>query len=312
MHSATWLTGSLAFLALLTTPGASPAASAPRTSAIQAAGQAAGPRALDGTWLYVEDRTEGREVEQQQPSMSTQFTMRVEEDAVIVERSDGDVRIALDGSTSEVAGTSSLTRYRGAFKDGVFEYETEMLRASDGERTGLIRREMRPTAEGLLVRVVVAPPTAFESLALYRHPQDIPLPAPAEAAIDDMAWLAGAWVGETAKSSTEERWGPPLGGAMLGTSRTVSKSKGVMVAFEYLRVVERDGGLVYVAQPNGGTATEFVLTELSGTRAVFDNPRHDSPQRIVYELSEDGRLTASVGFMKGGKPKAFDFEREGG
>jgi hypothetical protein len=85
-----------------------------------------------------------------------------------------------------------------------------------------------------------------------------------------------------------------------------------MVAFEYLRVVERDGGLVYVAQPGGGTATEFVLTELSGTRAVFDNPRHDSPQRIVYELSEDGRLTASVGFMKGGKPKAFAFEREGG
>jgi hypothetical protein len=244
--------------------------------------------------------------------MSTQFTMRVEEGAVIVERSDGDVRIALDGSTSEVAGTSSLTRYRGAFKDGVFEYETEMVRPSDGERTGLIRREMRPTAEGLLVRVVVAPPTAFESLALYRHPQDIPLPAPAAAAIDDMAWLAGAWVGETAKSSTEERWGPPLGGAMLGTSRTVSKSKGVMVAFEYLRVVERDGGLVYVAQPGGGTATEFVLTELSGTRAVFDNPRHDSPQRIVYELSEDGRLTASVGFMKGGKPKAFAFEREGG
>jgi hypothetical protein len=85
-----------------------------------------------------------------------------------------------------------------------------------------------------------------------------------------------------------------------------------MVAFEYLRVVERDGGLVYVAQPNGGTATEFVLTALDGTRAVFDNPRHDFPQRIVYALSEDGRLTASVGFMKGGKPQVFEFGREGG
>jgi hypothetical protein len=110
--------------------------------------------------------------------------------------------------------------------------------------------------------------------------------------------------------SIEERWSPPLGGAMLAVSRTVSKEK--MVAFEYLRIVERDGGLVYVAQPNGAPPTEFVLTELSKTRAVFENPRHDSPQRIVYELSAEGGLSASIGFIKGGKPTRFEFKREGG
>ena len=84
-----------------------------------------------------------------------------------------------------------------------------------------------------------------------------------------------------------------------------------MVSFEYLRVVERNGGLVYVAQPGGGTATEFVLTELTATRAVFDNPRHDSPQRIAYELSADGALTASIGFIHGGRPQRFEFRAEG-
>ena len=44
---------------------------------------------------------------------------------------------------------------------------------------------------------------------------------------------------------------PGEGGAMLGVSRTVNK-KGKTVAFEYLRIVERDGGLVYVAQPAAG------------------------------------------------------------
>ena len=97
---------------------------------------------------------------------------------------------------------------------------------------------------------------------------------------------------------------------MLGVSRTVNK-KGKTVAFEYLRIVERDGGLVYVAQPNGRPPTEFVLTELRGTRAVFENPRHDSPQRIVYELSDGGVLSASIGFMNGGRPTRFEFTREG-
>ena len=96
---------------------------------------------------------------------------------------------------------------------------------------------------------------------------------------------------------------------MLGVSRTVSRGK--MVGFEYLRIVERDGGLVYIAQPGGAPPTEFVLTKLGTTRAVFENPRHDFPQRIVYELSAEGRLSASIGFAKGGRPRRFEFKREG-
>ena len=83
-----------------------------------------------------------------------------------------------------------------------------------------------------------------------------------------------------------------------------------MVGFEYLRIVERDGGLVYVAQPGGRPPTEFVLTELDNQRAVFVNPRHSYPQRIVYELSKEGALTASIGFAKG-RIQSYEFKREG-
>lgn len=164
------------------------------------------------------------------------------------------------------------------------------------------------TTDGLLVSVTVDPPAGKPSVGLYRHPQDIAMPAPAKAAMDDMAWLAGAWVGARGSSSIEERWSPPLGGAMLAVSRTVKN--GSMVAFEFLRIVERDGGLVYIAQPGGKSPTEFVLTELGATRAVFDNPRHDYPKRIVYELSAEGRLSATIGFTKGGTPRRLEFELE--
>ncbi len=273
--------------------------------------QPEGLRAIDGEWVYVEDRTPGRAAEQQGPNMGPRVRYRIDKDAFVVVRSDGEIRMALDGSATEVVRSFGTSSYRGEWKDGAYVYESVPVRAGEKASKGLIRWELRPTAEGMLAKVTLDPPTGKETVSLFRHPKDIALPTPAKATIGDIAWLAGAWVGTRGTAgaiSIEERWSPPLGGAMLAVSRTVSRGK--MGAFEYLRLVERDGGLVYIAQPGGRPPTEFVLTELDKTRAVFENPRHDSPQRIVYELSAEGGLTASIGFTKGGKPQRFEFKRE--
>jgi hypothetical protein len=274
-------------------------------------------RALDGEWIYVEDRTEGRPLEQLGPPMSSTFSLRVEDGAVVLVQGHGsghrDVRVALDGKVTEVAEAKTTTRYRGAWKDGVFSYEVEFVQESGTDPDRLIRRKFSVTSDGLILRASRGSPQSPESVALYRHAEDIPMPAPAKAGVSDMAWLAGAWVGTRGTGGTtsiEERWSPPLGGAMLAVSRTISRGK--MSAFEYLRIVERDGGLVYIAQPGGAPPTEFVLSELGTHRAVFDNPRHDYPKRIVYELSAEGGLTATIGFLKGGTPRRFEFQREDG
>ncbi len=327
-----WAFALLAFSACL---GAAPPAAAPSTPPAQAPVEAQiqaqvqakpeGIRTMGGEWIYVEDRTEGQPIERLGPPMASKFSMRVEEagDAVILNGHGSghrDVRIALDGSLTEVAEQSKrLVRYRGSWKDGVFEYEVDFSREPGKPGIGVIRRRFQVTPEGLMVRVAVDPPAGgggSESVGLYRHAEDIPLPTPAKAAIADVAWIAGAWVGtRSSASSMEERWSPPLGGAMLAVSRTVNTS-GKMVAFEYLRIVEREGGLVYAAQPGGAPKTEFVLTEVGATgaggkRAVFDNPRHDYPKRIVYELSADGKLSATIGYLKGGMPRRYEFTPEG-
>ena len=256
--------------------------------------------ALDGEWIFVEDRTEGRPPEQQQPSMSARVTIRIEDDAFVLVRSDGEIRVPLDGTPTEVVRSYGSSFYSGEWKDDTFAYQSKSERL-------LITWELRITDDGMLA---TAASDSFRSVALYRHPEDIELPEMAEATIEDIEWLAGDWVGVRGKSSIEERWTPALGGSMFGVSRTVRTESDRLTAFEYLRVAERDGGLVYVAQPGGRPPTSFLLTELSATRAVFENPRHDFPQRIVYELGDDGGLTASIGFGKGGKPQAFEFERE--
>lgn len=294
-------------LAALPSPSMASAQSASAPSS-----QPQGLRALDGEWIYVEDRTEGRTLEQLGPPMSSKFAFRVEEGAVVLVWGHGgrrrDVRVVLDGSMTEVsdAATGESARYRGAWNDGAFTYEIDFVREPGKAPEGLIRREFRITPDGLLVRA-----SKPESVGLFRHAEDIALPAPANATIDDLAWLAGAWVGTRGaegKTSIEERWSRPLGGAMLATSRTVSRGK--MSGFEYLRIIERDGGLIYIPQPNGGSPTEFVLTELVNKRAVFENPRHDYPKRIMYELTAEGGLSATIGYSKGGTPRRFEFKRE--
>ncbi|MEQ1821125.1 MAG: DUF6265 family protein [Fimbriimonadaceae bacterium] len=251
--------------------------------------------------------------------MGTKFIFKVEEGAVILAWGHGgggnrDVRVKVDGTLNEIPGATSgaLTRYRGSWKDGALTYEIDFIRGPGGAPEGLIKREFRVTKEGLIVRSNLGTGSELGPIALYRHPQDIAMPEPAKAVIGDLAWLSGAWAGTRGTNNTisfEERWSPAKGGAMLAISRTVNRDK--MSAFEYLRIVERDGGLVYVAQPGGAPPTEFVLTELSAKRAVFDNPRHDYPKRITYEMSAEGGLTATIGFMKGGTPRRFEFKREG-
>jgi hypothetical protein len=309
-------------LVVLATLGAALAAQTPSSPSAQTSSapstQPDGLRALDGEWIFLEDKTEGHTLEQLGPPMASKFSMRTEEGAVILDGHGSghrNVRIALDGSTTEVSEEKTTSRYRGSWKDGTFEYKVEFVRSADSARSGsinLIRRSFRITPDGLLVRVSFEPSSGGEAVGLYRHAQDIPMPTPAKAVIGDMSWLAGAWVGtRSSGSSIEERWSPPLGGAMLAVSRTVN-TNGRMNAFEYLRIVERNGGLVYAAQPGGAKATEFVLTELvGGKRAVFENPRHDYPNRIVYELSAEGGLSATIGQTKGGTPRRFEFKSEG-
>jgi Domain of unknown function (DUF6265) len=129
---------------------------------------------------------------------------------------------------------------------------------------------------------------------------------PARATISQVAWLAGTWAGGAANSTFEERWTPSAGGAMLAVSRTIKGDR--MVAFEFLRIVERDGGLVYIAQPNGRPPTDFELTAVTETSATFENPTHDFPKVIRYARRPDGTLEARVS-DGGQRAETFVFRR---
>ena len=64
---------------------------------------------------------------------------------------------------------------------------------------------------------------------------------------------------------------------------------------------------MYLAMPKGRPATPFRLIESTKTRAVFSNPAHDFPQRVLYWLTDDGRLHAKIEGSQGGKPASEEW-----
>lgn len=107
----------------------------------------------------------------------------------------------------------------------------------------------------------------------------------------DVAWLAGSWSGVTEGVQQEEVWLEPAGGLMLGLHRDVTPAG--KASFEYIRIEQDAQGVVYQASPGGAPPTPFRLTEVSPTRAVFSNPEHDFPKRIIY-TRKGHALTARV------------------
>ena len=128
----------------------------------------------------------------------------------------------------------------------------------------------------------------------------------------DLAWIAGDWQtmsgGPGGRRQIEEHWTKPAGGSMMGVSRTVAGDK--TVEFEYLRIEQRADGVYYVAHPKARCpGTDFKLTRASATEAVFENPQHDFPKRIIYRKNADDSLTASIDAGEGSKAMSFAFQR---
>lgn len=123
--------------------------------------------------------------------------------------------------------------------------------------------------------------------------------------LDQLTWLAGRWRGASGATTFEERWTDAAGGAMFAVSRTFKGDR--LAAFEFLRIVERGGGLIYIAQPNGRPPTEFTLTAITPASATFENPAHDFPKMIRYSRRPDGSLEAVVS-DGGQKAETFVFK----
>jgi hypothetical protein len=281
---------------------------------------------FSGAWVAADTASGGKPVPQ---ALGPQFTIVQQGSALTLTRPfagiTGTIRYTLDGSqtTSRMPGRlcepDSGATWTASWDGAAIVIAMVGVTPPNGKavkadvRTTL-RLDAADTLRAVAVARVAGQTEPRTTTTVYKRTGPAPPAAPsgppaAKATMAQVAWIAGTWTGTRGTSLIEERWTPPAGGAMLAISRTLRD--GLMPAFEFLCIVERDGGLVYTAMPNGRTpATDFTLTAIDESSATFENPAHDFPKMIRYTKKADGSLEAVISGANGEKPQAFVFTRQ--
>lgn len=125
--------------------------------------------------------------------------------------------------------------------------------------------------------------------------------------VEDLGWLSGCWESnDKAKQLVIfEQWMKPAGGLMLGIGRTVKKERAV--DFEFMRIEQKSEDIFFIAKPRQNKEeTPFKLIKFASNEAVFENPEHDFPQRVIYKR-QDNKLTGRIEGNNKGKFMGIDF-----
>jgi len=121
--------------------------------------------------------------------------------------------------------------------------------------------------------------------------------------IKNLHWLKGKW--KNKDQSGHEYWEESEKG-LKGYSVGIENNDTIF--FEELRIEECEKTLCYIVNINHSKDTSrFELVNYSDNIAVFENSKHDFPQRIIYMKQVDGSLHARIEGEDQGKKHGVDF-----
>jgi hypothetical protein len=111
--------------------------------------------------------------------------------------------------------------------------------------------------------------------------------------LSDLGFMAGCWRGVTRSGTTiEEFYTAPASNIIIGTTRYVRDGR--VVDFEFTRIDQTDSGAVITPHPKGVRSVSFAPRVVDSNRAVWENPTHDFPQRILYTRVSRDTLVARI------------------
>ena len=120
-----------------------------------------------------------------------------------------------------------------------------------------------------------------------------------------LKWMAGCWERRANNLVITEQWSFPRARMMFGAGQTTRGDS--TIEYEHTRIFERDGRLVYSAQPSGQSPAEFVADSASNYSVIFSNPAHDFPQRVIYRRLGADSLLGRIEGQRGGQVRGVDF-----
>lgn len=103
--------------------------------------------------------------------------------------------------------------------------------------------------------------------------------------LDVVEWVLGEWTTSPNRVVTHEYWHRVSDETFEGESTTKRVTDGEVLNYETLRLVAMSDGVFYIAKvAHNDLPVPFRIAQCSEGIAVFENPAHDAPQRLIYRL----------------------------
>jgi hypothetical protein len=121
--------------------------------------------------------------------------------------------------------------------------------------------------------------------------------------LEKMNWLIGNWENKMDDGILSETWKKENDSTFSGKSYFIVNSKDT-VHSETIILTQLNNQLIYsptVKGQNDDKPIDFIMTSDSENNFVFENPKHDYPQKIVYKKVNENSLVATISGMQQGK-----------
>ncbi|WP_313807140.1 DUF6265 family protein [Flavobacterium sp.] len=145
-----------------------------------------------------------------------------------------------------------------------------------------------------------------ESSAQYGEPQEIETKAYSE--LQKANWLVGEWRNWNKEGNLTEIWSSKNDSTLSGATHFTVEIDTMFS--EKIEITQVKDSLFYntkVSNQNDGKMVSFKATSITEDELVFENPKHDFPQKITYRKITSDSLVAEISGMKNGKESKESF-----
>lgn len=121
-------------------------------------------------------------------------------------------------------------------------------------------------------------------------------------------WFLGHWENNSKEGNLSEIWTKENDSTFHGETYFVIDKKTVFS--ESVKLWQKENQLIYevaVKGQNDEKPVEFTLTSSSDKQLIFENPKHDYPNKITYNQITKDSIVAEISGMKDGKSKSEQF-----
>ncbi|MFV8371371.1 DUF6265 family protein [Flavobacterium sp. LB2P74] len=122
------------------------------------------------------------------------------------------------------------------------------------------------------------------------------------------SWLLGNWENKSADGNLSEIWKKVNDSTFQAESYFIKEKD--TLHFETITLQQKGEELTYnaaVKGQNNDKLVSFKLTTATDKQLVFENPKHDYPQKISYTQITPENLAAKITGIQQGKPSSEQF-----